>query len=227
VVRADGTDTRLLTDDVFKDRQPTWSPDGKTLGFFSTRSGRWESWAIQADGSGLRQLTNFDKDTDNVTWSPDGTRAIVASSSTHGVWRLDPSRLNTSQSAEPLPGPTAAHLFTVQGWSRSGALLAGAAYVGPLSAIPSIWDVSKGTLRKLDLPGSDPNDIWMSFLPDSRRVLVTSRDGLMLIDLADGHAHKLQTPVPGDRYRLSRDGRTLLIQHPIFDSDIGLMESKR
>ena len=47
LLKPDGTDTRRLMDDDVKDRMPTWSPDSRTLGFFSTRSGRWETWTIR------------------------------------------------------------------------------------------------------------------------------------------------------------------------------------
>ena len=59
IIHADGTDMRQLTDDVFKDREPRWSPDGKRIAFTSDRSGGSEIWAINRDGSGLQQLTQM------------------------------------------------------------------------------------------------------------------------------------------------------------------------
>lgn len=46
----------------------------------------------------------------------------------------------------------------------------------------------------------------------------------MLVDLAGGPPRRLRAGVTGDYYRLSRDGRTLVLEHPVFDSDIWLME---
>jgi hypothetical protein len=47
----------------------------------------------------------------------------------------------------------------------------------------------------------------------------------MLVDLAGGSPRPLRTGgAPGDTYRLSRDGRTLVLEHPVFDSDIWMME---
>ena len=57
-MRTDGTGFRKLTDDPHRDREPKWSPDGKTIAFHSDRSGTFQIWTINADGSGLRQLTD-------------------------------------------------------------------------------------------------------------------------------------------------------------------------
>jgi hypothetical protein len=46
----------------------------------------------------------------------------------------------------------------------------------------------------------------------------------MLVDLAGGSPRQLRVGSPGDYYRLSRDGRTLVLEHSVFDSDIWLME---
>jgi len=54
VIRKDGSGLRQLTDDVYKDRAPRWSPDGKRIAFYSNRGGKYEIWTIEADGSGLR-----------------------------------------------------------------------------------------------------------------------------------------------------------------------------
>ena len=152
------------------------------------------------------------------------SRDHAASLTTRTLWRLDPTRLNTLESAELLPGPGAAGFDTVTAWSPSGTLLGGATSLTSSTVTPAVWDLSTGTLRTFDLPPSKPGTVWMSFFPDSRRLLVTSTTHLMLVDLAEGRVRPLRPLETGDRYGLSRDGRTLLIEHPVFDSDIWLME---
>jgi TolB protein len=224
LVRSDGSETRRLMDDGVKDRGATWSPDGKTLAFYSTRAGKWETWAIQADGSNLRQLTNMDKDAGYMVWSPDGKSGIVSAISTRTVWRLDPSRLNSLPSVEMMKDVAEAALFDVQSWAPSGTLISGSFFPDPLTAIPAVWDLAAHTLRKLDMPPVSTG-ISTAFLPDSRRLLVSSAGALMLVDLAGGSPRPLRTGgAPGDTYRLSRDGRTLVLEHPVFDSDIWMME---
>ena len=59
IMNADGTGHRRLTNDRSIDRDPTWSPDGKEVGFYSDRDGETlNAWAIGADGGGLRRLTD-------------------------------------------------------------------------------------------------------------------------------------------------------------------------
>ena len=58
LIRTDGTGLRQITDDSYKDRKPTWSPDGTLISFFSDRSGKFQIWTVRPDGSGLRQMTN-------------------------------------------------------------------------------------------------------------------------------------------------------------------------
>jgi len=40
-----------------RNESPTWSPDSRHIAFQSSRTGRWEVWAMQIDGSEQRQLT--------------------------------------------------------------------------------------------------------------------------------------------------------------------------
>ena len=72
----DGPARNLTRSDDQADRDPTWSPDGQWIAFFSDRSGEYELWIQQSDGRGeARQIT-----TDGgvfktaLGWNPAGTR---------------------------------------------------------------------------------------------------------------------------------------------------------
>jgi tricorn protease len=62
------------------DRNPKWSPDGKSIAYISDASGEDEIWTIAADGSGTpRQITqNGDTYRYALLWSPDGKKLLWA-----------------------------------------------------------------------------------------------------------------------------------------------------
>jgi Tol biopolymer transport system component len=83
-VNIDGSQLAKLTSDGIND-SPTWSPDGKQIGFNSNRDpdGRSKIWVMDANGSNQHRLTDI-HDTSNPifygdggpTWSPDGTKIL-------------------------------------------------------------------------------------------------------------------------------------------------------
>jgi len=57
-MNADGSNPVRLTRRQFADGMPTWSPDGKKIGFSSDQGGNWEIYVMDADGSNHTRLTN-------------------------------------------------------------------------------------------------------------------------------------------------------------------------
>ncbi|MEO6213728.1 MAG: amidohydrolase, partial [Vicinamibacterales bacterium] len=113
-VSAGGGTARRLTD-VFDDaRQPTWSPDGKWITYFSYRDGGYDLWSIAPDGSGQHRLTWGPFDDREPVWSHDGTRVAFSSDrgnplgSDYNIWILDVGRgelrqLTTEPSEDYMP----------------------------------------------------------------------------------------------------------------------------
>ena len=93
VQNVDETDLRQLTNDVFADSWPVWSPDGRWIAFTSLRNSRQETWRIPAAGGPVEKLFDgfFRGD-----WRPqlaDGSRTwIVTSNGQDGVRLLDVER---------------------------------------------------------------------------------------------------------------------------------------
>ena len=52
-MKADGTDIRQLTDNDDVDTDPRWSPDGKSIAFYSYRYDGVEIFVMNADGTGV------------------------------------------------------------------------------------------------------------------------------------------------------------------------------
>src|SRR3954469_2282602 len=64
------------------DEVPSWSPNGRKITFYSTRTGPTnptgdqEIYVMNADGSGMRQVTFNTVDDGAPSWSPDGDRLV-------------------------------------------------------------------------------------------------------------------------------------------------------
>jgi dipeptidyl aminopeptidase/acylaminoacyl peptidase len=85
------TPTRL-TSDAQNERDATVSPDGRTIAFYSTRSGSQDIWLVPAAGGEPRQLTKQAMTEDDTrfepAWSPDG-RTIGYVSNMADFWADD------------------------------------------------------------------------------------------------------------------------------------------
>ena len=79
----DGSNVVNLSQHPRADRSLTWSPDGKKIGFTSTRDrdGNTEVFVMDADGGNPTQLTHtpFHVYNTGFVWSPDGTKIAFSS----------------------------------------------------------------------------------------------------------------------------------------------------
>jgi dipeptidyl aminopeptidase/acylaminoacyl peptidase len=76
-----GGTTRQLTAGPGSDRQPRWSPDGRTLAFVSTRESGAQLWLLPVGGAGgeARRVSNLADGVSDPVWLPDGTGVLVTS----------------------------------------------------------------------------------------------------------------------------------------------------
>ncbi len=86
-----GGTARRITDEYNDARQPSWSPDGRTLAFQAYRDGGYDIWAVGADGQGLRQLTRGPYDDREPAWSPDGRHVAFSSDrgGNYDIWVVE------------------------------------------------------------------------------------------------------------------------------------------
>src|SRR5437588_6191420 len=112
---SDGKTRRQLTTTTKKDRQPRWSPDGKSILFVSTRSGTPQLWLIAVDGGEALQLTKISSGVSDPVWARDGKRLAFVSA----VWPeysakpfKESDALNKKKADEMEAGPVKARVFT-------------------------------------------------------------------------------------------------------------------
>ncbi|MCB9895426.1 MAG: PD40 domain-containing protein [Planctomycetes bacterium] len=88
IMDANGGTARAVTNDAFINDNPRLSPDGRTISFYSNRSGNSDIWLISPNGSGLRQFTTNAADDFFQNWSPDGQSLVFCStrSGNKDIW---------------------------------------------------------------------------------------------------------------------------------------------
>jgi dipeptidyl aminopeptidase/acylaminoacyl peptidase len=72
LANADGSDAFQLTQGEKSCENPQWSPDGESIAFTSSRSGKKNVWLIHVRGGEAQQLTDVKTSVASFKWSPDG-----------------------------------------------------------------------------------------------------------------------------------------------------------
>lgn len=71
----------VLAKDGVRFRQPTFSPDGKKIAYFSDETREQQLYIADADGSNSRQITtDGNRQLRRIRWSPDGKRIVLTDS---------------------------------------------------------------------------------------------------------------------------------------------------
>jgi Tol biopolymer transport system component len=212
-----------LTNDAARDRGVTWSPDGKTLYFFSNRSGTYRIWRIFADGSGLAPVAD-DNDyrrlgVENVVApdvSPDGRTLAAASDRFPFLIHLDRPM---GQRAEVLAdGEAMSGVYPK--WSPDGKRFIG------VSKTVGFGVYSPQTHRFENVS----DGMWPLWLPDARHIVSFDSENIRIFDL-DTRQTAFR-PLPPelrrvDTWTLSRDGSTLFGRQVFQQGDVWLMQMEK
>jgi tricorn protease len=74
----DGITRNLTNTSGYAEREPTWSPDGKNIAYFSDKSGEYELYIQPSDGKGeAKKLTQIGEGyKQGIVWSPDSKKIV-------------------------------------------------------------------------------------------------------------------------------------------------------
>ena len=197
VANSDGSGRRALTADARADTDPTWSPDGTRLAFWSRpgRVGPIFLVLVAPDGGGRSEIhaagpISFPETTGghpNISWQPSGAKlAVLGSIAGRGVpVVIDPA----TSGLKPLD-VGGLDVFTLD-WSPDGSLIA---FVGDDARGRSIWVVRPdgSGLRQVRPPSTGDADYTsVSWSADSRRLAFTRLGAdlthdLLVVDVVTG-----------------------------------------
>jgi dipeptidyl aminopeptidase/acylaminoacyl peptidase len=142
-----GRAEQITTGDT--DTRPRFSPDGKTLLFLSTRSGKSQPWLLPLAGGEPRQLAELGQ-SGAAEWSPDGASVALLAESGEDRFRIgDPEQ------------PTARRIADLN-WRLDGA--------GVRDQFTSLWVVPARGGRPLRLTRPEHEVVQPFWSPDGKRI---------------------------------------------------------
>ncbi len=102
-MRADGGSPRLVQQENFEARRPSWSRDGRSIYFDSTRGGRPEIWKRPLSGGDARVVAP--PGTFAAIESLDGASLVYSDVDFHALWIADLDGNNPRRVSEVRPNP--------------------------------------------------------------------------------------------------------------------------
>lgn len=168
VMKSDGTGVTQLTNAVYSDEYPGFSPDGSKILFSTTRNGVHDDiYVMNSDGTGLTQLTNDPTEETQPTFSPDGSKILFVSDRNN---RLDLFIMNADGTGAARVGP-----FNVDetdpAFSPDGSKFAFVANINGNRDI-YVMNIDGTGLTRLTTVGA--TDLQPSFSPDGSKIAFMS-----------------------------------------------------
>jgi Tol biopolymer transport system component len=226
IARVDGTQYRRLTDDQFRDRGPAWAPDGKSIAFYSDRSGYYDLWTIRPDGSGLAALTNASGIAGFPAFSPDGTAVAFG----YATWHYVDSKARSAPLSRPEPAISPTERFLPNSWSATGGIVGQVLSLD--GAVGTLAVYSPATRQFRRVPGDwTRGSYWLHavWLDDGRRLIVRSPKGIALVDAHTGAFRELVSiggAMVGRSVGVSRDNKWITYTETATEGDVWIATLK-
>lgn len=164
-IAPDGSDPRQMTNDVYEDTDPAYSPDGTKLAFASRREQNWDVYVLDLRNGEETRLTTSPHYDGGPAWQPDGQQVAYESyqNGDLDIWLVDAAGENA---AVNLTSDSTAGDFA-PAWSPDGQTLAFSSWRQGSKDL-YLLDLDSGGLTHLtQSPGAEEFPVWQ---PDGQRL---------------------------------------------------------
>jgi len=213
IMRSDGTGLSRVTDDLARDWDPRFTPDGTSLVFFSNKAGTYDGWSIRLDGSNRTRLTAIGEGVAYVQFAPDGQRIFAATIDGDFLFGSPPWPVTQATATMVKRQSVGGGMLLPSAWSPNGRWLSGPILVASsIQRGNALYDIKAGTVLKLS---DDAASIDMAWTPDSTRVMYFTASGKLVTQNVTSLARReiaVTLPLPPDdlwNITASPDGRRL------------------
>ncbi len=181
---------------------PAWSPDGKSLAFYSTRDGGRDLYIMDVFGKRIQRLTQNGANNTSPSWSPDGQEITFASdyANAFGIFTMPVDCNNRFERCATRLTPMDNYWYAAPAWSPDGESIAFVSTKDTTNAFDdslgnaNIYLMNRDGTNVQRLTENLGDDYTPSWSPDSRNLVYSAQNiqsGTMELMVRDTQCSKI------------------------------------